>query len=101
MALLSNPEHAGELAEYRVTEDAARRVGATITRHLARSPAELPGVMEKIRASRPGAMIVFPDSLTLVRRAEIAESRPARRSPACSAGPSSPKRGASRATGRA
>ena len=29
--------------------------------------------MEKIRASRPGAMIVFPDSLTLVRRAEIAE----------------------------
>src|SRR6476661_5307165 len=32
MALLSNPEHAGELAEYRVTEDAARRVGATITR---------------------------------------------------------------------
>jgi putative ABC transport system substrate-binding protein len=73
MALLSNPEHAGELAEYRVTEDAARRVGATITRHLARSPAELPAVMEKIRASRPGAMIVFPDSLTLVRRAEIAE----------------------------
>ena len=73
MALLSNPEHAGELAEYRVTEDAARRVGATITRHLARSPAELPAVMEKIRASRPGAMIVFPDSLTLVRRPEIAE----------------------------
>ena len=29
--------------------------------------------MEKIRASRPGAMIVFPDSLTLVRRQEIAE----------------------------
>ncbi len=73
MALLSNPEHAGELDEYRVTEDAGRRVGATITRYLARSPVELPAVMEKIRASRPGAMIVFPDSLTLVRRQEIAE----------------------------
>ena len=73
MALLSNPEHAGELAEYQVTEDAARRVGAHITRHLARSPSELPAVMERIRVSRPGAMIVFPDSLTLVRRQEIAD----------------------------
>jgi len=35
MALLSNPEHAGELAEYRVTEEAAGRVGASITRYLA------------------------------------------------------------------
>jgi putative ABC transport system substrate-binding protein len=73
MALLSNPEHAGELAEYRVTEEAARRVGASITRYLARNPSELPAAMEKIRASRPGAMIVFPDSLTLVRRQEIVD----------------------------
>ena len=73
MALLSNPEHAGELAEYRVTEQAAGRVGASITRYLARSPSELPAVYEAIRAGRPGAMIVFPDSLTLVRRQEIVE----------------------------
>jgi len=73
MALLSNPEHSGELAEYRVTEQAAGRVGASITRYLARSPSELPAVYEAIRAGRPGAMIVFPDSLTLVRRQEIVE----------------------------
>jgi ABC-type uncharacterized transport system substrate-binding protein len=73
MALLSNPEHAGELAEYRVTEQAAGRVGASITRYLARNPSELPTVYEAIRAGRPGAMIVFPDSLTLVRRQEIVE----------------------------
>jgi putative ABC transport system substrate-binding protein len=73
MALLSNPEHAGELAEYRVTEQAAGRVGASITRYLARNPSELPAVYEAIRAGRPGAMIVFPDSLTLVRRQEIVE----------------------------
>jgi putative ABC transport system substrate-binding protein len=73
MALLSNPEHAGELAEYRVTEQAAGRVGASITRYLARSPSELPAVYEAIRTGRPGAMIVFPDSLTLVRRQEIVE----------------------------
>ena len=73
IALLSNPEHAGELAEYRVTEEAARRVGATMTRYLVRTPQELPTVFGKIRAGRPDAMIVFPDSLTLVRRNEIAE----------------------------
>jgi putative ABC transport system substrate-binding protein len=73
MALLSNPEHAGELAEYRVTEQAAGRVGASVIRYLARNPSELPAVYEAIRAGRPGAMIVFPDSLTLVRRQEIVE----------------------------
>lgn len=73
IALLSNPEHAGELAEYRVTEEAAGRVGASITRYLARNQSELPTVYDAIRAGRPGAMIVFPDSLTLARRQEIAE----------------------------
>jgi ABC-type uncharacterized transport system substrate-binding protein len=73
IALLSNPEHAGELAEYRVTEDAARRVGAAMTRYLVRSPQELPGVFAEIRAAHPDAMIVFPDSLTLTRRKEITD----------------------------
>ena len=41
IALLSNPEHAGELSEYRVTEEAARRLGVTITRYLMRNPQEL------------------------------------------------------------
>jgi putative tryptophan/tyrosine transport system substrate-binding protein len=73
IALLSNPEHAGELAEYRVTEDAARRLGAVITRFLVRSPQELSAGFAEIRTARPEAMIVFPDSLTLVRRKDIAE----------------------------
>jgi putative tryptophan/tyrosine transport system substrate-binding protein len=73
IALLSNPEHSGEMNEYKVTEDAARRLGASITRHLVRSPQELQAAYAAIRASRPDAMIVFPDSLTLARRAEIAE----------------------------
>jgi putative ABC transport system substrate-binding protein len=73
IALLSNPEHAGELAEYRVTEDAARRVGASTTRYLVRNPRELLAVFDEIRAARPDAMIVFPDSLTLIRRKEIVD----------------------------
>lgn len=82
MALLSNPEHAGELAEYRVSEEAARRVGATMVRHLVRTPADLPRVLDEIRASRPDAMLVFPDSLTLARRQEIAEFAARERIPA-------------------
>jgi putative ABC transport system substrate-binding protein len=73
IALLSNPEHSGELSEYRVTEDTARRLGATITRHLVRNPQELTAAFSAIRTSAPDAMIVFPDSLTLVRRKEIAD----------------------------
>lgn len=73
IALLSNPEHAGELAEYRITEEAARRLGASITRYLAQSPQDLAAMYTEIRRARPDAMIVFPDSLTLQRRAEIAE----------------------------
>jgi putative ABC transport system substrate-binding protein len=73
IALLSNPEHSGELNEYKVSEDTAQRLGATITRHLVRSGQELQDAYAAIRASRPDAMIVFPDSLTLARRAEIAE----------------------------
>jgi len=56
-----------------VTEDAARRVGAGMTRYLARSPQELSTVFDEIRAARPEAMIVFPDSLTLARRKEITD----------------------------
>jgi putative ABC transport system substrate-binding protein len=72
IALLTNPEHSGELAEYRVTDEAARRVGATMTRYIVRTPQELATNLELIRTARPDAMIVFPDSLTLVRRKEIA-----------------------------
>ena len=73
LALLSNPEHAGELGEYRATDDAAKRVGLAMTRYLARTPPDLAKMYDEIRVARPDGMIVFPDSLTLVRRKEIAE----------------------------
>ena len=73
VALLSNPEHAGELNEYRVTDESARRLGARVTRYLVRSPQEMNAAFSTIRASQPDAMIVFPDSLTVARRKEIAD----------------------------
>jgi len=82
LALLSNPEHAGELAEYKVTEQSAQRVGAAVTRFLVRSPTELTAAFEEIRAARPDAMLVFPDSLTLARRRDIAEFAARERLPA-------------------
>jgi putative tryptophan/tyrosine transport system substrate-binding protein len=72
IALLSNPEHAGELSEYRVTDETALRLGMKVTRHLVRGPQELPGAYAAIQASQPDAMLVFPDSLTLARRQDIA-----------------------------
>jgi len=73
VALLSNPEHAGELGEYRVTEDAARRLDAAIRRYLVRTPEALAAAFAAIRADNPDAMIVFPDALTLARRKDITD----------------------------
>jgi putative ABC transport system substrate-binding protein len=82
IALLSNPEHAGELGEYRVTDDAALRFGAAITRYLVRDSRELEAAYAAIRAGRADAMIVFPDALTFARRQEIAEFAARERIPA-------------------
>jgi putative ABC transport system substrate-binding protein len=72
IALLSNPEHAGELLEYRVTEESARRFGAEVTRYLVQEPQELAPAFAAIRSANSDATLVFPDSLTLNRRKEIA-----------------------------
>jgi putative tryptophan/tyrosine transport system substrate-binding protein len=61
------------VSEYRVTEDTARRLGATITRHIVRTAEELPTALAAISTNNSDAMIVFPDSLTLARRKEIAD----------------------------
>ena len=73
LALLSNPEHAGELSEYRVTDEAAQRLGAKIARYLVRTPEELTAAFAAIRAYNPDAMMVFPDALTLARRKDITD----------------------------
>jgi putative ABC transport system substrate-binding protein len=82
IALLSNPEHAGELAEYRVTDEAARRVGAAVTRHIVRAPKDLAAAYRAIHASRADALLVFCDALTFAQRREIAAFAARERMPA-------------------
>jgi putative ABC transport system substrate-binding protein len=72
IALLSNPEHAGELIEYRVTEESARRLGAEVTRYLVHTAEDLAPAFKAIQSAKADATLVFPDSLTLNRRREIA-----------------------------
>ena len=81
IALLSNPEHAGELLEYRVTEETALRFGMEVTRYLVQTPQELAPAFNTIREAKVDAILVFPDSLTLSRRAEIAVLAAAARIP--------------------
>ena len=81
IALLSNPEHAGELIEYRVTEDSARRLGAEVTRYLVHTAQDLAPAFKAIRSAKADATLVFPDSLTLNRRQEIAELAAAAKMP--------------------
>ena len=63
IALLSNPEHAGELLEYRVTEETALRLGAEVD-PLPRAQAR--GARAGVRgdARRVDAILAFPDSLS-------------------------------------
>jgi putative ABC transport system substrate-binding protein len=72
IALLSNPEHSGELLEYRVTEEAALRFGAEVTRYLIHKPEDIARAFATIREAKDEAILVFPDSLTITRRSEIA-----------------------------
>jgi len=81
IALLSNPEHAGELLEYRVTEETALRLGAEVTRYLVHKPEDLAPAFDAIRQAKDEAILVFPDSLTLTRRKEIAGLAAAARIP--------------------
>ncbi len=73
IAVLTNTDHAGEGSEYRVTQESAQRLGAATVRHTVRTPQDIPAAFEAIRASRPDAMVVFPDQLTSRHAKDIAD----------------------------
>ena len=72
IAVLSNPEHPGQISELRVTREAARKLGIDIQYFPADSDAAMPAALETIAASQCDALLTFPDALTLFHRQRIA-----------------------------
>jgi ABC-type uncharacterized transport system substrate-binding protein len=72
VAVITNPDHPGEDAEYRVTVESARRLGAEMSRHAVRTPQAVSAAFDAVRAARADALIVFPDALTSRYSKEIA-----------------------------
>ena len=73
LAVLSNTNHPGEQSEHEATKVAADALSVGLAYVPFGSSAELEGVLERVRASNAGAMLVFPEGVTMVHRAKIAE----------------------------
>ena len=80
-AVLSQASHPGEAAEHRATLDAADALALGIAYVPFQSAGELDGALERVRTSGAGAMLVYPDGITLVHRATIAAFATAHRLP--------------------
>ena len=81
MAVLSYSNHPGEQAEHRATQEAAASLGLGLAYAPFASGAEIDRGLERVRASGAGAMLVYPDAVTMVHRAKIAEFAGAHRLP--------------------
>lgn len=65
VAIIANPQHAGEHRELAASKAAAERVGVRISYHPARNSAELDAALTAVAAARAEAAVIFPDALTI------------------------------------
>ena len=73
LAILSNRTHPGEHAELLATQKAADALSIRLA-YVPFSPGpDLETALERVLASRAQAMLVFPDAVTMIHRAKIAE----------------------------
>ena len=73
LAVLTNTNHPGEQSEHNATTSAAQTLGIRLAYAPFASPAELEGALERVKTSGAEAMLVYPDGVTIVHRARIAE----------------------------
>ena len=73
LAVLSNKGHPGEQSEFGATKAAAEALSLRIVYAPFGSAPELEGALERVRTSGAQAMLVFPDGVTMVHRAKIAD----------------------------
>ena len=81
LAVLAETTHPGEQAEYEATQKAAHALSIRLAYVPFRSGPELDGALERVRDASPDAMLVFPDGVTMVHRARIADFAKAHRLP--------------------
>jgi putative ABC transport system substrate-binding protein len=73
LAVLSNSLHPGEQSEWRATSEAAKALGIETVYVPFAGKKELDKGLAAAGAARADALLVFPDVLTMVHRAEIAD----------------------------
>jgi putative ABC transport system substrate-binding protein len=81
LAVLSQANHPGEASEHEATRKAADALSLRLAYVPFGSGAEIEGALERVRATGAGAMLVFPDGVTMVHRAKIADFAKAQRLP--------------------
>ena len=72
LAILANPEHPGDQAEFRVSQTAAKTLGVKVEYFQARNKPQLEESLAAILKARSEAVVVFPDAITLRFREAIA-----------------------------
>jgi len=72
VALLSNVDHPGEPSERKVSEAAAREMGVTPVYVPFKMVTELDEGLRGVANARPGAVIVFPEGVTIAHRSKLA-----------------------------
>jgi putative tryptophan/tyrosine transport system substrate-binding protein len=73
VALIANPEHAGEQLERAYCEDVARRLGLALSYHPTRTRGELSDAFRAIKTSGAQSICVFADGFAVQNRSNMIE----------------------------
>ncbi len=73
VAVIANPEHAGEELERAVAMEHGQRLGLAVSFHTTRTLAELEQTFQRLPAERPQAISVFADGFALQHRQRLAD----------------------------
>jgi putative ABC transport system substrate-binding protein len=81
LAILSQKNHPGEQSEHEATRAAADALSISLAYIPFAAGPELDGALQRVAEAGANAMLVFPDGVTMVHRAKIADFALSRRLP--------------------
>jgi putative ABC transport system substrate-binding protein len=73
VAILSNPQHAGEQRELKETQSRARALGISLDYYQTRTSREFDKAFDMIAKEKVNGLLVFPEAVTLAHRLSIIE----------------------------